>query len=249
MTMETHNGQRQFVLPKAQAESMSPSPKVGFVPKRPQRAPKPSLQDYSSPITRENMLKSRSSAPISFEAALTALSTSTSSEHTPSAHPFPTDGLSLQRPSGLEGFNRPALVVDNVAQSLAQDPASSMPADVGASTSANSTLFRRANKQFVPYAAPQANALQTPAQLTTIPLGPSLHPGSVARNFLTTPKIAASDIKHDRVLNLIPPSRSVTPALGQQEIDNHGPVDYAVFHSLMVAQSKKEKLLRQKVSG
>ncbi|PVG00456.1 hypothetical protein CPB86DRAFT_188990 [Serendipita vermifera] len=245
--MGTHNRQRQFVLPKGFAEPASPSAKAGFVPKRPPKAPKVGSEEYRSSKTRENTGKSRSSAPLSFETSLTALAASLSGEQTMSASALPTDGISLTGFSGLEGFNRPAQV-DNVAQRLAQDAPSSLLADTGPSTPINAAIFRRANKHFVPYAAPQSNALNTPAQLTTTPLNSALqiHPGSVARNSLGTPKAMASDVKQNRVLNLAPPSRSATPALSQQEIESHGPVDYAVFHSLMIAQGKKEKLLKQK---
>lgn len=42
---------------------------------------------------------------------------------------------------------------------------------------------------------------------------------------------------------------SSTPAhdVDPQDLDSHAPVDYAVFQSLMVAQSKKDKLLKAKV--
>ncbi|CAG8671546.1 16684_t:CDS:2, partial [Acaulospora colombiana] len=248
MTLETHNGQRQFVLPKALAEPVSPSARVGFVPKRAQKALKAGSNEHRSSITRENTGKARSSAPLSFESSLTALAASTTGEHTTSANAFPTDGISLTRFSGLEGFDRPAQL-DHAARSIAQDAApSSLLADIDPSTPINSAIFRRANKHFVPYAAPQSNALNTPIQPTTTPLNSALqiHPGSVARNSLGTPKAMASDVKQNRVLNLAPPSRSATPALSQQEIESHGPVDYAVFHSLMIAQGKKEKLLKQK---
>jgi hypothetical protein len=44
-------------------------------------------------------------------------------------------------------------------------------------------------------------------------------------------------------------TRSSTPArdVDLQDPDSHAPVDYSVFQSLMVAQSKKDKLLKDKV--
>jgi hypothetical protein len=235
MAADNNGSRRVFSFPKPFANSLFPeSGAVATADARPVLNNGSGL--FNVPFTRNNAQKTRlEAADLQSTPCLQGLQGPIESKATPDLH---------QDFSGLQGFS-----CAHVPVSLPQlpQPSVAVPFFSLAGPKAKNTNTPKASNLL--FAAPNfdsvaANLPNTISQ--TEPHQALLQPADFPTNGTGRPQRVLQQKKPLHVLNKAAFARSSTPAQDPAEVDSASP-DYGVVQALMVAQGKKDRLLKEKV--